>query len=332
MIVENDPIRSTTCVTRDLTHDNAYEKLVAEEIEHYSRVDVTDHLTEGGCHAHKSWEYYFDYLRAHVFGTSFYDEIVASASQFKHPRILSLGCGYGGHDLAIARRLRNPYELTAVDLNPHVYKEALRRSEAENLSIRFKAVDLNFIEIRPNSYDVIYAMASLHHVLNLEHCFAQLYEGLGDNGRLIVLDVIGKTQVLFWKENVEFAAQLVRTMPIRYRPSVGKRFWKHLRFNPYTVLSRYEEPSVQVGMEGIRQEEIEAEMLKWFKPLKLYKYNAFMRLICTNAYLGARLNPEKTEDRVFMDKLIEREIREIECGRLKPTELFGIFEKKPVPV
>jgi hypothetical protein len=85
-------------------------------------------------------------------------------------------------------------------------------------------------------------------------------------------------------------------------------------------------------MEGIRQEEIEAEMLKWFKPLKLYKYNAFMRLICTNAYLGARLNPEKTEDRVFMDKLIEREIREIECGRLKPTELFGIFEKKPVPV
>jgi hypothetical protein len=157
--------------------------------------------------------------------------------------------------------------------------------------------------------------------------FSQLHRGLKEYGRLVVMDVIGKTQVIFWRENVEFAAGLVKWMPLRYRPSVGERFWRHLRFDPYTIIPKYVEPSTQVGMEGIRQEEIEPLMTRWFTPIKLFKYNAYMRMICTNHYLGARLDPGENKDRKYLEKLIRLEFKQIESGKLRPTEMFGVFKK-----
>jgi SAM-dependent methyltransferase len=323
----NDLISTTSTLDIDLTRGTPYQELVAEEIEHYSSIPITDDLKEGGVHAHKSWAFYFDYLNKTVFGRGFLDEVVAQAEQFERPRLLSLGCGYGGHDLDIARRLRQPYQLVGVDLNPHIYSGAQRRATSEGLNVHFKSLDLNFVHIRPRAFDVIYAHASVHHILNLEHFFSRVCDGLTENGRLVILDIIGKTQVLFWKENVEFAASLIKKMPRRYRPRVGKRLWKHAWFDPYSILPPYREPSVQSGMEGIRQEEIESVMVRWLTPIKLTRYDAYMRMICTNPYLGALLDPGKEEDRQYLEGLIRLELQQVESGKLKPTEMFGVFER-----
>src|SRR5208337_588100 len=184
-----------------------YERLVNEEIDHYSAIEVKEDLTEGGAHGHKAWDYNYKYLCERIFQTSFWDEVADHANRHENPRLLSLGCGYGGVDLQVARKLRRPHEVVAVDLNPTLFREASRRSKSEGLNINFKCVDLNFIEIHPASFDVIYAFASLHHVLNLEHLVSMIHRGLKDDGRLVILDLIGKSQVLHWKENVEFAAE-----------------------------------------------------------------------------------------------------------------------------
>ena len=321
-----DLISMTPRVEVDLTQDIAYQNLVAEEIEHYSKIDITGDLKEGGNHARKSWAFYFEYLTKNVFGRGFSDEVAVQAGQFDEPRLLSLGCGYGGHDLDIARKLRKPYQLIAVDLNPQIYREAQHRANSEGLNVHFRSLDLNFLDLRTDAFDVIYAHASIHHVLNLEHFFSQLHGGLTENGRLVILDIVGKTQVLFWKENVEFVASLVKRMPRRYRPPVGKRPWRHLWFDPYTVIERYAEPLEQAGMEGIRQEEIEAVMSRWFSPIKVVRYNAYMRIICAESSLGARLDPTKDEDRKYLEELINLELQQVESGNLRPTELFGVFK------
>jgi len=80
-------------------------------------------------------------------------------------------------------------------------------------------------------------------------------------------------------------------------------------------------------MEGIRQEEIESVMLRWLSPIKVTRYNAYMRMICTNPYLGGRLDPGKEEDREYLEELIRLELHQVESGRLKPTEMFGVFER-----
>ena len=313
----------------DLTTNTDYRRLVTEEIDHYSGIEVKEDLTEGGIHGFKAWGYNYDYLSEKIHGTTFWNEVTDHANRYENPRILSLGCGYGGVDLQVARKLRRPHELIAVDLNPTIFQEALSRAKSERLNIKFKCVDLNFVEIQPASIDVIYAFASLHHVLNLEHLFSAIHRGLKDGGRLVVLDIIGKTQVLHWKENVEFAAELVRKMPRRYRPGNPSSWKSWLRpFDPYSIIPRYTEPSDQIGMEGIRQEEIEHLLDHWFKAEKAFRYNAFMRLIGTNPYLGERLDPGRKADRRFLDHLIALDHQQVQSGKLRPTELLGVYAKR----
>jgi len=315
-------------VAIDLTKETEYGQLVAEEIEHYSDIEVSENLFEGGLHGCDAWTYNHRWLEKNIFKTSFPEEVAHQANRHENPRILSLGCGYGGMELQVAQRLKEPYEMIAVDLNPSIYGEAQRRAEAEGLNVKFHAIDLNFADFRPASFDLIYAYASVHHVLNLEHIFTAIYNGLKDHGRLVILDLIGKTQVLFWKENVEFTAELIRRMPRRYRPRKQPSWRNWLKgFDPYSILARYVEPCVQVGMEGIRQEEIESLIGRWFHPVKLFRYNAFMRLICTNAYLGNRLDPKRDDDRQYLEELMKLDYQQVQSGKLRPTEMFGVFVK-----
>jgi SAM-dependent methyltransferase len=324
------PLRLAHSVTLDQTETEEYNRLVAEELEHYSDITVTDGLTEGGVHAHKSWNYYFEYLYANHFRISFYDAVWRALDGREAPNVLSLGCGYGGHDLAIAGKLARPYELHAVDLNPRVYNAAQRRAAEQRLPIRFQSLDLNRVELQPGYFDVIYAVASIHHILNLEHLFTQLHRGLKDDGQLVIVDIIGKTQVEFWRENVEYAARVVKRLPGRFRGRFDRWPSARLFFDPYTIISPYVEPEIQRGMEGIRQEEIVPLLDRWFHPAKVFYYDAYMRLICTNPVLGPRLDPGNRVDRELLQSLIDEEMAVIASGKLRPTEVFGIYTKKRV--
>lgn len=324
-----DSITMASEAAVDLTTDTDYRRLVTEEIDHYSGIEIKEDLTEGGVHGFKAWAYNYKYLGEKIHGTYFRNEVADRANRYENPRLLSLGCGYGGVDLQVARNLRRPHELIALDLNPTIYRQALSRAESEGLNIKFKCVDLNFVEIQPASFDVIYAFASLHHVLNLEHLFSAIHRGLKDGGWLVVLDIIGKTQVLHWRENVEFAAELLRKMPRRYRPGNAPAWKSWLQpFDPYSIIPRYTEPSDQIGMEGIRQEEIEGLLDHWFKAEKVFRYNAFMRLIGTNPHLGGRLDPSRKADRRFLDHLIALDHQQVQSGKLRPTELLGVYTKR----
>ena len=217
-----------------------------------------------------------------------------------------------------------------MDLNPRIYDTALRRATGEGLPIRFQSLDLNRVALEPGYFDVIYAVASIHHILNLEHLLEQLHRGLKDDGRLVILDIIGKTQVEFWRENVEYAAKVVKRLPGRYRDAGVNRPWKRLFFDPYTIISPYVEPEIQKGMEGIRQEEIVPLLEGWFRPEKVFYYDAYMRLICTNPILGPRLDPDNPLDRAVLQSLIDEEMAVIASGRVRPTEVFGVYVKKAV--
>lgn len=298
----------------DWTRLSDYSRLVAEEIQEYSNIEVTEDLREGGVHAQKAWAFWFQYLSEEVWKTSMHVEISRFCAGVENAKILSLGCGYGGVEIAFAQSLRPGYHVTAVDINPGILAKARIEAESKGLNIRFVPLDVNFVEIKENSFDLIVAHASLHHLLNLEHVFSQIHRGLKDHGRLIVLDIIGKTQVLFWKQNVDFAIDLIQAMPPKYGLGIE--------------LARYSEPAIQIGMEGIRQEEIESLLNNYFTPLKMFKYGAFMRLICTHPELGKRFDPDIEEDREYLRYIFDLDRRQVENGRLRPTEMLAVYEKK----
>ena len=117
------------------------------------------------------------------------------------------------------------------------------------------------------------------------------------------MDIIGKTQVLFWKENVDFAINLVNKMPIKYR--IGDN-------NQIATIRPYVEPTIQKGMEGIRQEELEEQILKYFTPTKIFKYGSFVRMICTHPIIGKLIDPKIKEDKEYMEYLFNLDIKQIE--------------------
>ena len=100
------PIGTADGVLLDQTGSDHYDRLVAEELEHYDNVTITESLTEGGIHAFECWRFYFEYLYSKHCGTSFCDAVWNVLKERQSPRMLSLGCGYGGHELTIAHNAR----------------------------------------------------------------------------------------------------------------------------------------------------------------------------------------------------------------------------------
>jgi SAM-dependent methyltransferase len=313
----NDPyIFSDRNIRKDLTGNYDYQRLVEEELDEYCNIEVTNDLKEGGIHAQKAWDYWFRYLADSIWKTNLFSEIISFANNIENPKILSLGCGYGGYELDIARSLNKPYEIVAVDINPHIFSKAAAEAGTNDLNINFKTADLNFFQIKQEEcFDIIYAHASLHHIINLENLMLQINRGLKPGGRLIIADIIGRNRVLFWEENIDFAKSIIEQMPFKYKSGL---------LNIEDIISSMD---ISRGMEGIRQEEIEPEILKHFKAIKCFKYGAFMRIICTNNCIGANIDPGKEEDRIYLEYLFNLDLQQIEQGKLRPTEMFAVFEK-----
>jgi SAM-dependent methyltransferase len=88
--------------------------------------------------------------------------------------------------------------LTIVDISPG----ALDRRQA-TLGARFPGrirtllADLNFLDLRDDSYDLIVSASSLHHVTNLEHCAWQVNRALTPSGYVFVHDYVGEPRFQF---------------------------------------------------------------------------------------------------------------------------------------
>ena len=80
-------------------------------------------------------------------------------------------------------------------------------------------------------------------------------------------------------------------------------------------------------MEGIRQEEIESVM---FEMVYSNQACALRRLHENDLHKSvprARLDPSKDDDREYLEELIRLELQQVETGKLKQTEMFGVFRR-----
>lgn len=300
---------------KDMTSNYDYTRLTEEEKEHYSKIEVTNELTEGGQHASSSWQYYWTRVAEEIRSSPFSD--IAGYLERRYTtsdrrlRILSLGSGYCGHELAMAQSLKCAYEITCTDINETLFTEARNRTKASGLSIRFEVEDLNFIRIAPGGYDMIFAHAVLHHVINLEMLFDQIIQGLNDGGILHLVEVIGQNRRLLWEDNERFANLMLDVLP--HELTEGAR-----------IQASYE----QEGMEGVRQEDIVPILRERFETLYEYTHGAFMRYVCTDERFSRHLNPEHKLGKRYLDLLIDIDRSAVRNGILRPLEIWGVYRPR----
>jgi SAM-dependent methyltransferase len=121
-------------------------------------------------------------------------ETIARRGAFRRAAVLGTG------SLAIEERIlaANPAaHVTFFDLSGGALKRRQRLAEGHPGRVETRAADLNFVELAPESYDLIVSSSTIHHVTNLEHLAAQINRALTPEGFFFLDDYVGEPRFQF---------------------------------------------------------------------------------------------------------------------------------------
>jgi SAM-dependent methyltransferase len=122
------------------------------------------------------------YLRRHV------DEMLRFAAVSPTDSVLEVGCGMGRYSLMLAGRGIN---LTGLDLSP-VLLQRLRAFSDGEFDIPLYCADIASAPAELHQkFDVVIGFFTLHHLHDLEPCFASMAELLREGGRIAFLEPNG---------------------------------------------------------------------------------------------------------------------------------------------
>ena len=118
--------------------------------------------------------------------------IVRTNSNMLH--VLDIGCGAGNYDVSLLQR-KTPLHITLSDLSQPMLAKAKERVEAINIGGSCQTIkgDFRTLDIADESFDVIIATATLHHLrddVDWENTFGMLYRKLKKGGSIWIFDLI----------------------------------------------------------------------------------------------------------------------------------------------
>ena len=132
-------------------------------------------------------------------------------------RCYSLGCGHGEIERQLAG-LGAFDQCEASDLSEGAVAEARRAATAAGLTnITYEARDANVLILPVQTYDAIWAHASIHHFDQLEHVFATVAEALKPEGLFIMHEYVGANRFQFSARQCQVIEACLNLLPVQYR-------------------------------------------------------------------------------------------------------------------
>jgi SAM-dependent methyltransferase len=235
-------------------------------------------------------------------------------------KFLSLGSGNCDLEIQIASKLLESgvsgFRIECLDLNDTMLERGRAAARARGVagSLIFTAADLNLWK-PAEMYDAVIAIQALHHVVELEHLFRSVKEGLTELGSFVVSDMIGRNGHMRWPEALSIVQEFWRRLPPSHR-------YNH-------QLLRYEErfedwDCSTEGFEGIRSQDILPLLIENFH---FTHFLAFANVVdpFVERSFGPNFDPSIEWDRTFIDDLHRRDEEEMRAGRIAPTHMFAIL-------
>lgn len=308
--------------------DKTHNQRIAEQIQQYAKVE--------NMHAQLSdvftyWQTkYFRKRFVETTGANNYLDFYAKAFLNRIEmtgvnRIASLGSGDGAVEVQIAQFMRklggNEFEFHLIELSPIQNERAMKKASDAGLASAFKTIEADFNTWRSDTqYAGIMAHHALHHVLDLEHLFEAVRDGLHPDGCFASFDVIGRNGHMRWPEAYKLINLMWQFLPPEKRKHqilqrVDDEFYNH-------------DCSTQ-GFEGIRAQDILPLLVKYFHFETFYAFGNLIDVFTSRGY-GPNFNPQVKEDAGFIDFVEELNEILIDCGYLKPTRLCALMGLKPV--
>lgn len=134
-----------------------------------------------------------------------------------------LGCDEGGYERFWIER-HGSERLDVYELSPGVIRKVrsglalgVLATWGPHRRVRFIRSDLNFARLPEGAYDVIWSSGCLHHIVNLEHLFAEVERALRPGGVFAFRDYVGERRMQFAPERVARINAVLRDIPARWR-------------------------------------------------------------------------------------------------------------------
>lgn len=139
------------------------------------------------------------------------------------PLALSLGCGLGAADRDLYKG-NLFHELIGLDISPGAVEKANAAALEATMPANYYVADLNhgIPQHVPGKFDLVYSIACLHHIADLEGLYASIADRLADDGYLMFLEYCGPSR-LQWREKVlRIANDILAIMPPELKGDVAK--------------------------------------------------------------------------------------------------------------
>jgi len=234
-------------------------------------------------------------------------------------RMLSLCSGTAGVERQILERAGVDAEITLVDINPTLMGRAAS-TLAPYARVSGIVGDVNELDPKQfdSAYDVVMCVSGLHHVVELERVLSASSTLLVPGGEFwLVGEQVGRNGNRLWPEVREAANRAFARLPRELR--------KHAADGAYDEAIREADFS-SVSFEGIRSEEIEGLLSRYFEPVEVYRRNCFLWRILEPNYF-ANYDLEQVTHRRAIQGLVAAEYAIWRSG-CRPTEAWGIYRRR----
>lgn len=232
-------------------------------------------------------------------------------------RILSIGCGDGSHELAIARQ-GYASEIHGFDASPVAIQQARASAQAEGLTIDFQVGTFEaFAESDPSGplMDAVLFSGSLHHVTNIEALLFAVRRHLKPGGLVIVNEYVGPCYQLYGQQQIDVINAFLARMPERFKLAPNFQF---------------ELPTIEMIMasdptEGVRANMIRPLLPMFFKPKYERPFGGGLLHPIFSCLNDQNINDRSPESQALIEMLIVADSELTRLGALEDEFLFAIL-------
>ncbi|MDR2244170.1 MAG: class I SAM-dependent methyltransferase [Burkholderiales bacterium] len=264
----------------------------------------------------------FGFCEPESFFVKHLQEVALNAHK-EEVRFASIGSGNCDAEIRIALSLRHlgvdRFTIHCIDLNPAMLKRGKALAEQNGLDKHIFTEKADFNHWRPqHDYDAVIANQSLHHVVNLEGLFDAVKEALTPAGLFLISDMIGRNGHQRWPEALALVEAFWSELPQSHRRNRLTGEQEDVFIN--------RDCSAE-GFEGIRSQDILPLLIERFSfDFFLGFSNVIFPFI--DRCFGPNFDENNEWDRAFIDRVQERDEDEILSGRIKPTQMLAVVNKR----
>jgi len=251
-----------------------------------------------------------------------YINLIKQEKPEKEIKLLSLGSGNCDIEINLALSCNFQGEFYCYELNPKMLERAKQNANERGINnFIFIQDDINKIKIQ-EKFDIVLAIQSLHHFVELEHIFDEVNGCMTEKSFFIINDMIGRNGHMFWENSYYVYNAIWNILPkeLKYNHITKKYYKKRKRPDFWGE-----------NLEGIRAQDILPLLDRKFKFVVFAPFSAVVNFF-TNRDFGYSFDLNNDLHLSILDMLCTYDNFLLKNKLLKPTQLLAAMAKKDAEI